>query len=121
MAGQIIGPVGPDEVIQAEDRMVFTGVVSTIVDLEKIPGLVPAADTRYEVATGKQWARQLCETVISPTSPLIGQVVRDADFRGLYDAAIVAVHRNGSRLPNKIGDIELHVGDTLLLASWTEF
>ena len=113
--GEITGPVSPDEVILAEDRMVFTGVVSTIVDLEKIPGLVPAADTRYEVATGKQWARQLCETVISPTSPLIGQVVRDADFRGLYDAAIVAVHRNGSRLPNKIGDIELHVGDTLLL------
>jgi di/tricarboxylate transporter len=113
--GQVIGPVAPDEVIQADDRMVFTGVVSTIVDLEKIPGLVPAADTRYEVSTSKQWARQLCETVISPSSPLVGQIVRYADFRGLYDAAIVAVHRNGARLTNKVGDIELHVGDTLLL------
>ena len=112
---QVIGPVAPDEVILANDRMVFTGVVSTIVDLEKIPGLVSAADTRYEVSTGKQWARQLCETVISPSSPLVGQVVRNADFRGLYDAAIVAVHRNGARLTNKVGDIELHVGDTLLL------
>jgi di/tricarboxylate transporter len=64
-SGQIIGPVAPDETIQADDRMVFTGVVSTIVDLEKIPGLVPAADTRYEVSTVKQWARQLCETVIA--------------------------------------------------------
>jgi di/tricarboxylate transporter len=113
--GQVIGPVAPDEVIQADDRMVFTGVVSTIVDLEKIPGLMPAADTRYEVSTGKQWARQLCETVISPSSPLVGQIVRYADFRGLYDAAIVAIHRNGARLTNKVGDIELHVGDTLLL------
>ena len=113
--GQVIGPVAPEEVIQANDRMVFTGVVSTIVDLEKIPGLVPAADTRYEVSPTKQWARQLCETVISPSSPLVGQVVRDADFRGLYDAAIVAVHRNGARLTNKVGDIELHVGDTLLM------
>jgi di/tricarboxylate transporter len=113
--GQVIGPVAPDEVIQANDRMVFTGVVSTIVDLEKIPGLVSAADSRYEVSTNKQWARQLCETVISPSSPLVGQAVRDADFRGLYDAAIVAVHRNGARLTNKVGDIELHVGDTLLL------
>jgi len=113
--GEIIGPVAPDEVIQANDRMVFTGVVGTIVDLEKIPGLVPAADTRYELFTNKQWARQLCETVISPSSPLVGQVVHTADFRGLYDAAIIAVHRNGSRLPNKIGDIELHAGDTLLL------
>ena len=33
--------------------------------------------------------------------------VREADFRALYDAAVVAVHRNGSRLTNKIGDIEL--------------
>ena len=42
--GEVIGPVGPDEPIQANDRLVFTGVVETIVDLEKIPGLVPAAD-----------------------------------------------------------------------------
>jgi di/tricarboxylate transporter len=113
--GEVIGPVGPDETIQANDRLVFTGVVSTIVDLEKIPGLVPAADARYEVVPVEQRDRQLGEAVISPSSPLIGQAVRDADFRSLYDAAIVAVHRNGARLTNKIGDIRLHAGDTLLL------
>jgi len=113
--GAVIGPVGPDEVIQANDRLVFTGVVNTIVDLEKIPGLVPAADAQYEVSPDKQWGRQLCETVISPSSPLVGEAVRDADFRSLYDAAIVAVHRNGARLTNKVGDIRLHAGDTLLL------
>jgi di/tricarboxylate transporter len=113
--GAVIGPVGPDEVIQADDRLVFTGVVSTIVDLEKIPGLVPAMDAHYEVLPAKQWGRQLCEAVISPSSPLAGQAVRDADFRSLYDAAIVAVHRNGVRLTNKVGDIRLHAGDTLLM------
>ena len=51
--GQVIGPVGPDEVVLANDRLVFTGVVNTIVDLEKIPGLVPAADARYEVSPVK--------------------------------------------------------------------
>ena len=51
--GQVIGPVGPDEVVMANDRLVFTGVVNTIVDLEKIPGLVPAADARYEVSPVK--------------------------------------------------------------------
>jgi di/tricarboxylate transporter len=113
--GAIVGPVGPDEVIQANDRLVFTGVVNTIVDLEKIPGLVPAADAHYEVLPSKQWGRQLCEAVISPSSPLVGQAVRNADFRSLYDAAIVAVHRNGARLTNKVGDNRLHAGDTLLL------
>lgn len=113
--GELIGPVGPDEPIQANDRLVFTGVVETIVDLEKIPGLVPAADARYEVSPVMQRGRQLCEAVISPSSPLVGQAVRDADFRKLYDAAVVAVHRNGARVTNKVGDIRLHAGDTLLL------
>ena len=52
--GTSIGPVGPEETIQANDRLVFTGVVGTIIDLEKIPGLVPAADARYEVSPVKQ-------------------------------------------------------------------
>jgi di/tricarboxylate transporter len=119
--GQVIGPVGPDETILAHDRLVFTGIVGTIVDLEKIPGLVPAVDARYEVSPVKQRGRNLCEAVISPTSPLVGQTVRDADFRALYDAAVVAVHRNGARLTNKVGDIELYAGDTLLLQVGADF
>src|SRR5262249_15334039 len=90
-------------------------LVTTIVDLEKIPGLVPAADARYEVIPELQRGRQLCEAVISPSSPLIGQAVRDADFRALYDAAIGAVHPHGARVTNNVGDIRLHAGDTLLL------
>jgi di/tricarboxylate transporter len=113
--GAAIGPVSPDEVIEANDRLVFTGVVSTIVDLERIPGLVPAADTAYEVSPKKRHGRQLCEAVISPSSPLVGRDVRNADFRALYNAAVVAVHRNGARLTNKIGDTVLRAGDTLLL------
>ena len=119
--GEVIGPVGPDEPIQANDRLVFTGLVGTIVDLEKIPGLVPAADARYEVSPELQRGRQLCEAVISPSSPLVGQVVRDADFRELYDAAIVAVHRDGARVTNKVGDIRLRAGDTLLLQVGSNF
>ena len=81
----------------------------------KSPGWSRRPTARYEVSPVKQWGRQLCEAVISPSSPLVGQAVRDADFPRLYDAAIVAVHRNGSRLTNKVGDIGLHAGDTLLL------
>jgi di/tricarboxylate transporter len=113
--GTSIGPVDPEEVIEANDRLVFTGVVSTIVDLEKIPGLVPAADTAYEVSPRTRHGRQLCEAVISPSSPLVGRDVRNADFRALYNAAVVAVHRHGARVTNKVGDIVLRAGDTLLL------
>ncbi len=114
-AGRIHAPVSPDELIVTNDRLVFTGIVSSIIDLEKIPGLLPIADAEYEVSPKQQRRRRLCEAVISENSPLIGKTIRDADFRAAYGAAIVAVHRGGKRVEKKIGDITLRPGDTLLL------
>ncbi|MFV1967869.1 MAG: SLC13 family permease, partial [Pirellulaceae bacterium] len=119
--GDLITPVSPQDVVHAGDRLVFTGVVSTIVDLEKIPGLVPAADISFELHPKKRLQRQLAEVVLSRTSPLIGTTVREANFRRLYHAAVVAVHRNGVRLTNKVGDIRLEPGDTLLLQARDDF
>jgi di/tricarboxylate transporter len=113
--GDIIAPVSPNDRIYANDRLIFTGVVATIVDLEKIPGLIPAVDYNYEIAPEKAASRSLVEVVLSPSSPLVGSTIRQANFRQHYNAAVVAVHRNGERLPTKIGDIELTPGDTLLL------
>lgn len=117
----IIAPVSPDDIIQVGDRLIFTGVVGSIVELDRIPGLVPAADSSYEISPSQQIKRQLCEAVISSTSPLIGKTIRDADFRSTYGAAIVAVHRGGERIIGKVGDIVLRPGDTLLLQVRTNF
>lgn len=118
---EIITPVSPLETIREDDRLIFTGVVETIVDLEKIPGLIPAADLAYEFHPNRRMQRHLTEVVLSRSSPLIGQTIREANFRKLYSAAVVAVHRNGARLPNKIGDIRLQPGDTLLLQTRSQF
>ncbi len=120
-SGRVLTPVAPEDVIEAGDRLVFTGIVTTIVDLEKIRGLVPAADDHYEADPRLRQQRHLTEVVLSRTSPLIGQTVREANFRKLYHAAVVAVHRSGVRLTNKIGNIRLEPGDTLLLQTRDEF
>ncbi len=96
-------------------------MVSTIADLEKIPGLVPAADMNYEIHPQRRTSRKLTEAVLSDSCPSIGKTVREARFRQLYNAAVVAVHRNGRRLPSKIGDIRLRSGDTLLLQTRSDF
>lgn len=119
--GDLITPVSPQDVLHTGDRLVFTGVVSTIVDLEKIPGLVPAADISYEFHPLTRQQRQLTEVVLSRTSPVVGSTVREAHFRRTYNAAVVAVHRNGVRLTNKVGDIRLEPGDTLLLQTRDDF
>jgi len=113
--GTLIGPVDPQETLLAGDRLNFTGVVSSIVDLEKIPGLLPAADPAYEISPRQQRSRRLCEAVVSETSPLIGQTIRESDFRATYGGAVLAVHRSGARIEGKVGSIALRPGDTLLL------
>ena len=119
-AGEVLTPAAPRDVIRAQDQLVFTGIVSTIVDLEKIPGLVAVSETVSEAATTRE-QRNLIEVVLSHTSPLIHSTVREAQFRQRYNAAVVAVHRNGDRLTNKIGNIRLEPGDTLLLQTGGDF
>lgn len=94
-------------------------MVSTIVDLQKIPGLVAASDDRSSLSLGKN--RGFVEAVVSPTSPLVGRGIREANFRTTYQAAVLAVHRHGARLDQKIGDIVLRPGDTLLLLTKSGF
>jgi len=118
---QVISPVAPDQTLQANDILTFTGVVSTIVDLEKIPGLVPVADEGYEAQIARRRGRVLSEAVVSAASPVVGKSIRDADFRALYNAAVVAVHRGGERLMGKVGDVVLRPGDTLLLQTGPHF
>ena len=119
--GRIIAPVEPDEILMAGDRLTFAGVVRTIVDLERISGLVPAADENENSSFAERHSRRYSEAVISGTSPLIGKNIREANFRALYNAAVIAVHRGGQRLTGRIGDIVMSAGDTLLLQAGPHF
>jgi di/tricarboxylate transporter len=105
-------PVGPGEILRDGDRLTFAGVVETILDLQRFRGLVPVVHDRPPEADDR-WI--LHEAVVSTGSPLVGESIRDANFRGRYNAAVVAVHRHGERVESKLGLIVLRPGDTLLL------
>jgi len=119
-SGETMVAVGPEQVLRAEDRLVFVGVIESVVDLQKVRGLVPATDQVFKL-TASRLNRLLVEAVVSDTSPMTGRTIRDGKFRTRYDAAVIAVSRNGERLPGKIGDIELRPGDTLLLQAHDGF
>ncbi|MDP7639584.1 MAG: SLC13 family permease [Candidatus Hydrogenedentes bacterium] len=118
---QEISPVSPREVLHESDILTFTGVVNTMLDLERIHGLVPVADRTYEADAVKRRSMNLVEAVISPSSPLVGKNIRDADFRATYNSAVIAVNRGAERLQGRVGDIVLHAGDTLLLQTGSHF
>ncbi|MGB0617946.1 MAG: SLC13 family permease [Myxococcota bacterium] len=118
---RLITPVSPDQILQSGDILVFAGVVSTILDLQRTRGLEPAAKEELLRSLPGGRHRPMVEAVVSASSPLIGQTVKQSNFRAVYDAVVIAVHRNAERVAGKIGDIQLRPGDTLLMQCAPKF
>jgi len=108
------------EVLRDGDRLIFAGVVESVVDLQKTQGLKPASKQIYKLGSSRQ-DRVLVEAVVSDSCPVVGKTVCEGRFRSLYNAVIIAAARNGKRIHQKIGDIVLRPGDTLLLESHHSF
>lgn len=119
-AGQLLPAVSPAEILRAEDRLVFIGVVDSVVDILRLRGLIPAPDQVFKLDEPRA-ERRLVEAVVSDTSPIVGRTIRDSNFRTRYDAVVIAVARNGERIAGKLGDIVLRAGDILLLETRLSF
>jgi len=115
---QVIAPVSPSSYLLEGDVLIFAGNTEKIADLVKqsIGLTLPHMVEKY-----RQEQVDIVEVVISYNSSLIGKKVRDSDFRGTYDAAILAIHRNGEKISGKIGDMGLKSGDVLLVVAGTGF
>lgn len=113
--GQIIAPVSPREKIYLGDRLFFTGLTETIYELQKTPGLYLVKDQQFKLGEVDSDRLKTYEAVISNTSHLIGDTVRNSGFRSHYNAVILAIHRSSERIAQKIGDIVLQPNDTLFL------
>ncbi len=118
--GEIVPAVSPDQRLRADDRLVFAGIVDSVVDLQRIRGLRPATNQVFKLDTPRT-GRTLIEAVVSPYCPLVGRSIREGEFRTVYSAVVIAVARAGERLRMKIGDIVLRPGDTLLLEAPSAF
>ncbi|MDD1624900.1 MAG: SLC13 family permease [Methylococcaceae bacterium] len=115
---ELIPAVGPTEKLTKDDVLIFAGETSTIVDLlQSNPGLSLPGSIMKE---GKEKAN-VVECIISAESSLIGKTFRDANFRALFNASVVAVSRNGERLRGKLGELVLQQGDLLLLMTGNDF
>ncbi len=119
-AGEVLPAVGPATILHGNDRLVFAGVVESVVDLRKMRGLLPAEGQVVKLQEPSR-QRVLVEAVVSNQCPLVGKSVREGRLRTIYKAAIIAVARSGARVQGKIGDIVLRPGDTLLIEASPSF
>lgn len=114
--GRLISPVGPEEILQADDTLVFTGEVGKVQALQRFPGLKLFGHQADDLL-----ATNLVEVVVSHESELAGQTLQDVDFRSMFNAGVVGIRRGGKRLEGQLGQIPLRVGDCLVLAVGSDF
>ena len=116
--GKIISPVAPDEILLQEDRLFFAGDTTDILEIVK-------EESGFEFPKTQQFNLQgqleIVEALIPYNSELSGKTLKESDFREKYDAAVIAIHRNGERLSGKLGDIRLSHGDLLMLTAGKDF
>jgi len=103
--------ISPEVILVENDILRFAGQTEMVADLINMDGL-----TFPEMGLLKRKKNtDIIEIVITHNSTLISKTVKEANFRGKYDAAIIGIQRNGERIAEKIGSIQLKAGDVLML------
>ena len=113
--GRLISPVTPDDIIQPQDRLIFSGDISKVLVLQQFDGLTLFAEQSGLLR------ENLTEVLLKPDSAIVGKTLKSAGFRARFDAAVVAIRREGVSLSGKLGDIKLQAGDFLVLAVGADF
>lgn len=113
--GKLLSPVTPEIIIQPNDKLIFSGNIHKVDNLSHIKGLKLFAETDGLLR------ENLTEVIISNRAQIIGKTLKHLGFRALFDAAVVAIRRDGESLSGKLGDIKLQAGDFLLLATGPDF
>ncbi|QOL27280.1 SLC13 family permease [Thalassotalea sp. LPB0316] len=113
--GRLISPVAPDEVLEQGDKLIFTGDVSKVLTLKQFDGLSTFAEIDGLLQNN------LTEVMIKPGATVIGKTLKSAGFRARFDAAVVAIRRDGERLSGKLGEVVIKEGDFFVLAVGNDF
>ena len=108
---------GPKEIMRAGDYIIFAGQTENIVDVLNMDlGLEMPNDLEQ-----LQSKKEVVEVILPYNSSLTKKQIKDTDFRAKFDAAIIAVRRDGEKLYGKLGEITLQKGDMMLCVAGHDF
>ncbi|WP_110667469.1 SLC13 family permease [Salinicola halophilus] len=116
----VLEAIPADTRLVGGETLIFIGAPECARELREIRGLAPASGNVGKLGVAPHH-RCLVEAVISPDFTGIGTSVRESRFRSRFQANILSISRRGRRLDGKVGDIELQMGDTLLLETDRDF
>ena len=94
--------------LQAGDRVVLRTEMAELMSLQRDPGLRPIEQVGSVETT-------TVEVLVTPGARLVGRTLGVLRLRRRYGVYTLAVHRRDRNLSRQLDDVELKVGDTLLI------
>lgn len=99
--------------LQEGDRLVLACRPSGIARARAMPGFDFTAEAGLEQIAAHEGF--IFEAAVAPQSEIIGRTIGELNFRQRYRVVVLAVHRGGTNLRDKLGNLTLQMGDILLL------
>lgn len=111
-SGQRIFNVPLNTIVMKEnDVVVLRASAQAVANIRESAELV--FDDSEERATDKKM--KLMEVMIGPQSRLAGETLGELRLRGQYGVVVAALHRSGENISEKLEQVVLELGDTLLV------
>lgn len=101
--------------LAAGDRLFLACRPKGVAHARSIEGLDLVTELKLPLSQISAHEGTMVECVVGPNSDLIGRSVRDIAFLQRYRTVLLAVHRQGHNVREKVENLQLQFGDILLL------
>jgi di/tricarboxylate transporter len=109
-------PAKPDHVLEQDDILIVEGSIGDVLQAASLHGLEPKGPVPLdEFNLIEEDTLRLAELIVPLRSELVGKTLAQCRFRERYGLNILAVHRQGQAILDDLPDLNLAVGDTLLV------
>ena len=101
--------------IQEGDLLLVEGKVEDLIKIKKIEGfeIEAAFDPKDTILKNADF--KMAEVLLMPRCDLLGQTLKEVDFKQRYGLTPLAIYRHGESLHEKVNSVPLEVGDILLV------
>lgn len=114
--GRRIGNISGRTTLLEGDILTVVASPDQLMNVSEIDGLAvePVARLNGE-ALNQDEQRGVLEIVIGPNSDLVGRTLQTTNFRNRYQCTVIAIRKQGQVIHQRLGQVRLSFGDTLLL------
>jgi di/tricarboxylate transporter len=106
--------VDPDSTpLEEGDRMILACRPSGIAHARSMPGFDFTAEAGLEQIAAHEGV--VFEGAVAPNTEIIGQSISELNFRQRFRVIVLAIHRNGVNVRDKLETLPLQMGDILLM------